>query len=394
MTKHPTSATSGLVHRTAAIVGIGQTDWVTDWRRVRAGERAADSYGYAAEAFRNALADAGIERSEVDGLISGPTTATERMGEILGLDPRWGGQADAVNAVQQACLAISCGMAEVIALVYGNDQRAATIRYGGEGAMGGETFLAYVYHAPWGLTSQGALYALTQRRYMHDTGATEADLGRVAVATRDWAALNPEAIMRKRVTLEDYLASPYICEPLHLLDYCLINDGGVALIVAEASRARRMTERPVLIEALGRADLNSSATSLEPRLVGFYRSAQEACANQMFGSAGVGPKDVDVLLVYDSFSTHVPLALEGYGYCPVGEAARFLRESGIGPGQQLPVNTGGGHLSESYMQGWNHQLEAVKQLRGQAGARQVEGCRYVHYASDIAGKCTSILYGR
>ena len=105
------------------------------------------------------------------------------MGEILGLDPRWGGQADAVNAVQQACLAISCGMAEVIALVYGNDQRSATIHYGGPRAMGGETLLAYVYHAPWGLTSQGALYALTQRRYMELTGATAADLGRVSVAT-------------------------------------------------------------------------------------------------------------------------------------------------------------------------------------------------------------------
>ena len=394
MTTHTHSSTSRALKRTAAVVGIGQTDWVKDWRRVRAGERPADSYGYAAEAFRNALADAQIDRSEIDGLISGPTTATERMGEILGIDPRWGGQADAVNAVQQACLAISSGMAEVVALVYGNDQRSATTRYGGEGAMGGDTFLAYIYHAPWGLTSQGALYALTQRRYLHETGATEADLGRVAVATRDWASLNPEAIMRKRVTLDDYLASPYICEPLHLLDYCLINDGGVALIIAEASRARRMTERAVLIEALGRSDLNSGATSLEPRLDGFYRSAQEACANQMFGAAGIEQKDVDVLLVYDSFSTHVPLALEGYGYCPVGEAARFLRESGIGPGQQLPVNTGGGHLSESYMQGWNHQLEAVKQLRGEAGERQVEGCRFAHYASDVAGKCTSILYSR
>lgn len=394
MTTYPNSGASRSIKRTAAIVGIGQTDWVTDWRRVRAGEKPADSYGYAAEAFRNAIADARIDRSEIDGLISGPTTATERMGEILGLDPRWGAQADAVNAVQQACLAIECGMAEVVALVYGNDQRSATTRYGGEGAMGGDTFLAYIYHAPWGLTSQGALYALTHRRYMHDTGATEADLGRVAVATREWASLNPQAIMRKRVSLDDYLASPYICEPLHLLDYCLINDGGVALIIAEASRARRMTERPVLIEALGRSDLNSGATSLEPRLDGFYHSAQQACAGQMFGTAGIEPKDVDVLLVYDSFSTHVPLALEGYGYCAVGEAARFLRESGIGPGQRLPVNTGGGHLSESYMQGWNHQLEAVKQLRGQAGERQVEGCRYVHYASDVAGKCTSILYSR
>ncbi|MCA4918181.1 MAG: hypothetical protein ING82_02025 [Roseomonas sp.] len=102
---------------------------------------------------------------------------------------------------------------------------------------------------------------------------------------------------------------------------------------------------------------------------------------------------MDILQVYDSFSVHVPLALEGYGYCPVGEAGRFLREAGIGPGGRLPTNTSGGHLSETYMQGWAHQIECVRQLRGECGERQVQGARHVHYTSDVAGKCFSVIYG-
>ena len=381
--------------RVAAVVGIGHTDWRADWAASREGRPAtADAYGQAARAFRAALADAGLQRADVDGLIVGPTTAHERMGEILGMDLRWGGQADAVNAVFQACLAIEAGLAEVIALVYGNDQRSAGTQYGGPRATGGQNFLSYVYHAPWGFTSQGALYALMFRRYAHLHGMTEAELGEVAVATRAWARLNPAAIQQKPMTVEDYLASPYVCEPLRLPDYCLVNDGGVALIVAEAERARRIAASPVFIEGLGRADLNSGATSLEPRLTEFYRPAQRLAAEQSYAAAGCGPEDMDALQVYDSFSVHVPLTLEGYGYCAVGEAGRFLREHGIGPGGRLPVNTSGGHLSESYMQGWNHQIEAVRQLRGQAGARQVPGCARLHYASDVAGKCMSIIYAR
>jgi acetyl-CoA acetyltransferase len=185
-----------------------------------------------------------------------------------------------------------------------------------------------------------------------------------------------------------------VCEPLHLFDYCLINDGGVALIVAEAGRAKHIRTDPVLIHGVGRYDLNKGATSLEPRLTSFYLPAQQKVAEQVFNMAGIGPRDVSSLQVYDSFSCHIPLALEGYGYCGVGEAGKFMRENGISLQGQLPVNTSGGHLSESYMQGWNHQIEAVRQLRGQCGARQVAGCRYVHYSSDVAGKAVSILYGR
>lgn len=381
------------MRRTAAVIGIGHTDWVGDWARVRAGQRPTDSYGYAARAFRAALADAGIARGDLDGLIVGPTTAYERMAEVLALDVRWGDQADAVLAVIQAVTAIEAGLASVVALVYGNDQRSAGVQYGGPQAMGGDLFLSYVYHAPWGMTSQGALYALTFRRYAELTGFTEADLGHVAVAQRAWAARNPVAIQKKPLTLDDYLAAPYVTEPLRLFDYCLINDGGVALILAEAGIARRLSERPVYIEAVGRHDLNRGATSLEPRLTEFYRPAQAAVADQVFGGAGIDPKDVDIFQVYDSFSVHVPLALEGYGYAPVGGAGRFLREAGIGPGGRLPVNTGGGHLSESYMQGWNHQIDSVRQLRGQAGAAQVQGARRVHYSSDVAGKAVSVIYG-
>jgi acetyl-CoA acetyltransferase len=386
--------TANSLSKVGAVIGIGQSDYVSDHDRVRAGEKPHDSYGYAAIAFNAALSDAGINREDVDGLIVGPTIAYERMGELLGINPTWGSQADAMLAVIEACMAIKTGMAEVVALVYGNDQRSAATQYGGPEAMGGNLFLSYVYHAPWGFTSQGALYAMMFRRFMAEKGVTEAQLGEVAVAQRLAASLNPQALMRKTITIEDYLASRYICEPLHLFDYCLINDGGVALIVCEAEKAKKIAKkRPVVIHGVGRYDVNRGATSLEPRLLDFYRPAQEKCAGQVFNMAGVGPADIDAVQIYDSFSCHVPLALEGYGYCRDGEVGKFMVEDGISLKGKLPVNTGGGHLSETYMQGWNHQVEAVRQVRGEGGGRQVENCRFVHYNSDVAGKAVSIIYG-
>jgi acetyl-CoA acetyltransferase len=380
--------------KVASVVGVGHTDWRGDYVRTRSGEKPRDSVGYGADAFKAALADAGLQVSDIDGLIVGPTTPYERIGEVLGIDARWGGQADAMLGVIQACMAIQSGLAEVVALVYGNNQRSGGTNYGGDNAAGGGSFLSYVYHAPWGFTSQGALYAMMFRRYMELSGLTSAELGEVAVAQRMNSSLNPNAIMQERITVEDYLQSAFVCEPLHLFDYCLINDGGVALIVAEASRAKQIRPDPVLIHGVGRYDLNKGATSLAPRLTSFYLPAQQKVAEQVFNMAGIGPRDVSSLQVYDSFSCHIPLALEGYGYCGVGEAGKFMREKGISVHGKLPVNTSGGHLSESYMQGWNHQIEAVRQLRGQCGARQVAGCRYVHYSSDVAGKAVSILYGR
>jgi acetyl-CoA acetyltransferase len=199
--------------------------------------------------------------------------------------------------------------------------------------------------------------------------------------------------MRKAITLAEYEASNFVCEPLHLFDYCLINDGGVALIVASPEVAGRCAKTPVYIEGVGRADLNHGATSLEPRLLDFYLPAQQLAAAQVFGMAGCGPCDIDALQVYDSFSCHVLFALEGFGFCEPGKSMTFARERGLRFDGGLPVNTGGGHLSESYMQGWNHQIEAVRQLRKEGCDRQVKDCRRVMYVSDVAGKVVSLIYG-
>ncbi|MES9541470.1 thiolase family protein [Actinomadura sp. NPDC000600] len=379
---------------TVAIVGVGETDYPSDYTRARRGERHQDAYGHASIAFRRALRDAGLARHDIDGLVAGPTLAGERLGEVLGMDVRWADQADAVQAVLKAAMAIHSGVAECVALVYGNDQRTAGTAYGGRNAMGGDRHLAYTYYAPWGLTSQGALYALLANRYLATVGLTERDLGAVAVAQRSFARLSPNAVMRKPLSIEEYLAARYICEPLRLYDYCLVNDGGVALIVTTAERARRLGRPAVLLSGIGRSDHNRGATSLRPRLEHFYRPAQRQAAEQVYGMAGIGPSDVNVLQIYDSFSVHVPLALEGFGFCADGEVGRLLASGDLAPGGRLPVNTSGGHLSGSYMQGWGHQVECVRQLRGDAGDAQTPDAVTAQYISDVAGKVTSLIYRR
>ncbi len=376
----------------AAIAGVGDTDYADDYRKARDKIVERDAYGYAALAFKRALADAGLTRDDIDGLVAGPTLASERLGEVLGIDPRWAAQGDAVNAVMSAVTAIHAGAAECIALVYGNNQRTKGTQYGGPQADGGERYLAYVYYAPWGMTSQGALYAMMTQRYMALHGVTSAQLAEVAIAERRFAQLNDNAIMREPLSVEQYLAGRYICEPLRLFDYCLVNDGGVALIVTTPERARRLAKRPVTIAGIGRSDMNRDATSLRPRLMDFYHTAHRQAAGQVFSAAAAGPGDMDLVHVYDSFSAHVLYALEGFGYCGIGDAAKFIAGGAIGPGGKLPVNTSGGHLSESYMQGWNHQVELVRQLRGECGARQVARARHGHYISDIAGKVASLVY--
>jgi acetyl-CoA acetyltransferase len=308
----------------AAVVGVGETDYPAAYIAARAGKKGLDSYGLAATALKAALNDAGIGKDEIDGLVVGPSLAIERTGEVMGIEPRWSAQADAVNAVMQAAMAIHAGFADCVALVYGNDQRSAATQYGGPNAMGGERYLAYAYYRPWGLTSQGALYAMTARRYMAETGFDETNLARVVIGQRAFAALNPNAIMRKPLTVEAYLASRFICEPLRLYDYCLINDGGVALVMTSAERAKRLKRKPVRIAAMARAELNRDATSLRPRLLDYYHTAHTQTAATLYQVAGFGPESIDGVQVYDSFSVHVPLALEGFGFCAPGEAGSLV----------------------------------------------------------------------
>jgi acetyl-CoA acetyltransferase len=324
----------------------------------------------------------------------GGELGVERAGEFFGIDARWSAAADAPRAIVLAAQAINAGLCSTVACVYGNAQRSRNVQYGGRKAVGGSAARSYVYYAPWGLPSQGALYALMFKRHQLTYGTTSEQLAAVSVAFRRHASLNANAVMTERFTVEDYLSSPYVAEPLRLLDYCLVNDGGVAFILQRADRARHGRQTPVNVSGFGWAEMNIDSTQLRPRLKEFYYPAHRAVAAEVYNMSGYGPADIDVYGTYDSFSTHLLFSLEGFGFCPEGEAGRWIQDGRIEIGGELPCNTSGGMLSESYMQGWNHQVELVRQLRGGLGERQVEGAEIAQYTQDAMGMCVGVIYTR
>ena len=381
---------------TVAVVGVGETDYASDYRgaggkAVGKGEARVDHYTLASRALKRALDDSGLKKDDIDGLCTGHTLSSERASELWGLNPRWSGGGDAAQCIIEATMAINCGLCTTVALVYGNAQRSMDTAYGGSRVTGGG-ITSYFYFAPWGLTSQGALYALFFQRHKLLYGTTEEQLGAIAVAFRKHACMNPNAVMQKPLTIEDYMKAPYVAEPLRLFDYCLINDGGVAIILRRADMAKELRHAPVMVSSFGWSEENVDATQLRPRLKDFYHTAHRDVAAQVYPMAGVRPKDVDVFATYDSFSVHLLASLEGFGFCKEGEGGPFVQNGRIEIGGELPCNTSGGMLSESYMQSWNHQPELVRQLRGGLGARQVEGAAVAQYVHDVAGKCKSIIY--
>lgn len=328
------------------------------------------------EAFRNALADAGLRRQDIDGLLTMPgTTSPEgslhylRLGEAAGIDPRYtgsmtmgGGTAGAL--VQMAALAIAGGLATTVACVFGDTARTGGSRF--NRASGGE-----LPWSLWGMMGAAANSALAADRHMHRYGTTSRQLAEVAVACRHHASLNPDAVMREPITIDDHQASRLIVRPLRLLDCCLISDGGVCVIVTSAERARDLAAPPVLIAGMGQA---YTTRNLE-RDDWWYVPHQRNALADAFRMAGVTPADIDVAQLYDNFTISVLLWLEHAGFCGEGEAGGFVEGGRIRLGGELPVNTAGGNLSESYMEGWLHIVEGVRQMRHACGARQVAGAQ-------------------
>jgi acetyl-CoA acetyltransferase len=387
----------GALKDTVSVVGVGATDYRDDYRceagrAANKGSGARDSYQLAARSLRRALADGGLHKSQIDGLCVGGPIRVERASELFGINPSWAIAADAPRAIIQATQAINAGLCNTVACIYGNAQRSQNVQYGGGKAMGGSTALSYVYYAPWGMTSQGALYAMMFKRHQLTYGTAEEQLGAVPVAFRKHASLNPNAVMGEPLTVAEYLDSPYIAEPLRLLDYCLVNDGGVTLIIQRADRAKHSKQTPVNVSGFGWSGLSVDATQLRPRLKDFYYPAHRAVAAQVYPMCGYGPRDIDVYGTYDSFSAHLLFSLEGFGFCPEGDAGSWIQNGRIEIGGELPCNTSGGMLSESYMQGWNHQVELVRQLRGGLGVRQVTGANIAQYTQDALGTCLSVVY--
>lgn len=326
----------------------------------------------AVEAFKRALDDAGLRKQDIDGLLTMPgTTSPEgplnylRLGEALGIDPRYtgsmtlgGGTAGAL--IQNAVAAINAGLATTVACVFGDTAKTGGSRFNRPSGWGDSW-------AIWGMYAAAANSAIAASRHMALYGTTSRHLAEVAVACRYHASLNPDAVMRKPITIEDHQNSRWVVEPFHLLDCCLISDGGVCVIVTSAERARDLRQPLVTISGMGQA----YTTRNNEREDWWYVPHQRDALNAAYRMAGVGPKDIKVAQLYDNFTMSVLLWLEHAGFCGVGEAGSFVEGGRIQLGGDLPVNTAGGNLSESYMEGWLHVVEGVRQMRGACGPRQV-----------------------
>lgn len=351
-----------------------------------------DAYDLGLMAFKSAMDDCGLKPAQIDGLIVNRIPDYQRFAEIAGMDPRFAlvtpGQGRMSGAtIEVAVSIIEAGLAHTVALVYGNNGRSAGDQYGGESdRYGGGGIGPWL---PYGMTSPGAAHAVMFARHMHLYGTTSRQLGAVPVAFRKHAVLNPDAVMRKPITIEDHQSSRFIAEPLHLFDYCLINDGSVALILTTAERARDFAKPPVYVRGFGMSTKLANS-SLPPE--DFWYAPMQKVAKQTYEMADVTHDDLDGLMIYDNFSPTVLFSLEGFGFCKQGESGAFVQDGRMELGGQFPSNTDGGHLSNSYMQGWALNAEAVRQLRGECGARQIKDAKLIQYMC-AAPLITSVIYG-
>lgn len=346
-----------------------------------------------AEATHNALDDAGLKLSDIDGLFTGssyhfmPTLSTA---EYLGIKPRFSdgsmvGGSSFVAHTLNAASAIKNGLCDVALICYGSNQRTA----GGKLATMSEQ---QIYEAPYKPRYPISSYALAAARHMYQYGTTREQLADIAVAARKWAQLNPAAFARKDLTREDVLNSRMISDPLSLLDCCLVTDGGGAVIMVSSERAKNFPNKPVYLLGTGAAHWHRQISQMPDLTV----TAAKESGERAFKMAGVTQNDIDIVEVYDAFTINTLLFLEDLGFCAKGEGGPFVSNGNIAPGGSLPVNTNGGGLSCVHpgMYGIFILIEAIQQLRGDCGARQVNNpeVALVHGNGGVlSSQVTSIL---
>jgi acetyl-CoA acetyltransferase len=339
--------------------------------------------GLHADAALNALADAGLKPSDVDGVATAGISPVE-LAHYLGITPTYAdgtsvGGCSFMLHVRHAAAAINEGLAKTILITHGESGRS---RVGAGGFGRSASSLMGQFEMPYGVTSPPTMFTIPVLRYLKSYGLTEEDLAWVAVIQREWAAQNPRASFRDPITVDDVLNSPMIAWPFRMLMCCLVTDGGGALILTSADRAKDFPQKPVYILGTG----ESVETPMVSQMEDFTSSkAFRVSGKKAFEEAGIGHADVDHLMIYDAFA-HLPLyGLEDLGFCKPGEAAAFIRERNTAPGGKLPLNTNGGGLSymHSGMYGMYALQESVRQMRGIAPA-QVPGAK-ISVAHGVGG---------
>jgi len=355
---------------TAAIAGVatfgcGETPGFTDMELL-------------ARSARAAVADAGLKMSDIDGLCTASASATMwamPVVEYLGLRPRYidstmlGGSSFLAHLLP-AMHALQSGQCNAVLVCYGSAQRSA--QFGRREIGAARRWMdPQPYEAPYEPMQPLSAYALAASRHMFEFGTTRRQLAEVAVAARKWAGLNPEAFMREPMGIEDVLAARMVSDPLSVRDCCLVTDGGGAYVLVRADRARDLPKKPVYVLGNATAVWNRQVSSMHDLTV----TAASQSGREAYAMAGLSAKDMDVVQLYDAFTINTLLFLEDLGFCKKGEAGSFVENGGIAPGGHLPVNTNGGGLSCVHpgMYGIFALIEAVRQLRGDGGERQVTG---------------------
>jgi acetyl-CoA acetyltransferase len=359
----------------ACIVGIGETAYC---RKPGSG---LSQMALQLKAALAAIADAGLKASQIDGIMPFPNLGkAEALAANLGCaDLRFAatinmGGAAPVASLRMAAMAVTSGAADYVLVPGGwngySGERVRETSAGDDDSIPGAQ-IARDYYMPYGCTAPPQWYALMARRHMHEFGTTSEQLGAVALAMRGHAQLNPAAMMcGKPMTMADYLASPMISDPYRLLDCCLETDGAAAFVVTSAERASDLAQRPVKV--LGAAAGQPYPADEITNRREFHRIGLTSAAPEAFRQAGVTPGDADFAEIYDCFTFEVIQQIEEAGFCARGEGGAFVENGGISLGGRLPVNTHGGLLSHAHSLGLGHVVEAVRQLRGVAGARQVK----------------------
>ena len=325
-----------------------------------------------AGAVEAALADCGLGLGDIDGVFAGSAVhamPAVSLSEYLGIHPRFvestnlGGSSFVAHTLS-ATMALAAGLCDVAVIAYGSNQRTASGRLVSSAEP-------QPYEAPYRPRHPISAYALAASRHMHQYGTTRDELAEVAVSARQWANLNPEAFVQGPLSVADVLASRMVSDPLSVLDCCLVTDGGGAVVMVRAERARDFPKPPVYFLGAGVESSHRSIAQMADLTV----SGAKASGARAYAMAGLGPGDMDVLELYDAFTINTVLFLEDLGFCPKGEGGRFVAGGRIAPGGALPVNTNGGGLSCVHpgMYGIFIVIEAVRQLRGEGGARQVAG---------------------
>ena len=377
----------GLRRGSAAIVGVAESD-------LGAVAKEMSPIDLMAQGIQRALADCGLHLRDVDGLICATTqsrTSGLALSEYLGISPAFidttilGGSSFMFH-VAHAQAALQLGLCKVAVITYGSTQRTVGRRHASVREYN-------PYETPFRPFLPATAYALAASRHMHQYGTTREQLAAVAVAAREWALLNPAAWEKKPLTIDEVLSAGMVSYPLTVRDCCLITDGGGAVIMTTAERARSLKQPPVYVLGCGQAITHANISSMPDLTVtGALQSGRAA-----YEMARLAPGDIDVVELYDAFTINTILFLEDLGFCPKGEGGRFVCDGRIAPGGGLPVNTNGGGLSYCHpgMYGLFLLIEAARQLRRECGPRQIADCEtaIAHGNGGVLSSQSTVILG-